>query len=369
VGLKIEISQPELAAVLAAVSGVVERRQTLPILANVLLETQENLVRVAATDLEIGVRTQAPCTVVEEGAVTVPARKLAELCRSLPPTSSVRIVRDGERCMVSSGRTRFKLMTLPAADFPDIAAEENPRSFSIPESQLRLLLDKTAFAMAQQDVRYYLNGVMLELGDGKLTAVATDGHRLSLSAAVLDAVPDQSEQMILPAKTVTELRRLLGDGEEPVAVKWGEHSIVVEAAGGVEIRSKLVDGKYPEYGRVIPRGLPRRALVSRDDLRTALQRAAILSNEKYKGVRIAFDTGVLSLQAQNPEHEIAEDEVSVDYEGDTVAIGFNVAYLLDVLQSISAERVEIGFQDADSSSIWRGESCVDETFVVMPMRL
>ncbi len=366
--MKIEIAQQELAAVLGSVAGVVERRQTLPILANVLLNAEGQRLSLAATDLEIGVQTDTPCQVIEAGALTVPARKLSDFCRSLPGTATVKIKNDGERCVVSSGRTRFTLSTLPAADFPDIAMEDDLNSFQMPVAALKTLLDKTAFAMAQQDVRYYLNGVMLEFGSNDLVAVATDGHRLSMVRSEIDVPEAEREQIILPAKTVSELRRLLAESEEHVAVQWGGRSIIL-TFGGVELRSKLVDGKYPEYERVVPRGLPRSAVVERDALRAALQRASILSNEKYKGVRVSFGAGGLALQAQNPEHEVAEDEVPAEYDGETVTIGFNVSYLMDALQAIDSDRVQVGFQDSDSSSIWRGEGRTDETFVVMPMRL
>lgn len=368
--MKIEIPRDDLLGALGVVAGVVERRQTLPILANVLLQTDEEALRLATTDLELAISTQvAASAVAEPGAVTVPARKLMDLCRSLREGSKVSIRTDRERCVVSSGRTRFTLSTLPAADFPSIAAEEELLSMHLGSRQLKQLLDKTAFAMAQQDVRYYLNGVLLEFAGDALVAVATDGHRLSRFAVALDASGAEGEgQMIVPAKTVAEMRRLLTDDDTMLDLRWGERSIVA-AFGLTVVTSKLVDGKYPEYQRVIPKGLPRRAVVDRDLMRTGLQRAAILSNEKYKGVRISFDEGVVGLQAQNPEQEVAEDEVEANYSGESVTIGFNVAYLLDALHAIEAGDVEINFQDADSSSIWRGVGCDEETFVVMPMRL
>jgi DNA polymerase-3 subunit beta len=370
--VKIEIPRDDLLGALSIVVGVVERRQTLPILANVLLETDGESLRLATTDLELAISTQVGATAVPEpGAVTVPARKLMDLCRSLREGAQVSIRTERERCIVASGRTRFTLSTLPAADFPSIAAEEGMATMTVASMQLKRLLDKTAFAMAQQDVRYYLNGVVVELSDSELVAVATDGHRLSRFSVDLEAGgagKEEDRQMILPAKTVSELRRLLSDDDTPLGFSWGERSVVT-AFGNTILSSKLVDGKYPEYQRVIPKGLPRRAVVDRDLVRTALQRAAILSNEKYKGVRISFDDGTLGLQAQNPEQEVAEDEVQADYAGEAVTIGFNVGYLIDALQAIEAGQVEVVFQDADSSSIWRGVGCERETFVVMPMRL
>jgi len=368
--VKIEIPRDELVGALGIVGGVVERRQTLPILANVLLQAEDAGLRLAATDLELGVETRlGSAGVLESGAVTVPARKLMDFCRSLREGSKVMLRTERERCVVSSGRTRFTLSALPAADFPSMATEEGMRVLRLPAGELKRLLDKTAFAMAQQDVRYYLNGVLLEFSDGMLTAVATDGHRLSrFSVDQVGVDAESGQQLILPAKTVSELRRLLSEQDDPVEFFWGERSILVKI-GSTILSSKLVDGKYPEYQRVIPKGLPRRAVVARDSMRTALQRAAILSNEKYKGVRVSFGAGVVGLQAQNPEHELAEDELETDYSDEAVTIGFNVAYLMDALQSMDVEDVEISFQDADSSSIWRGVGCESETFVVMPMRL
>jgi DNA polymerase-3 subunit beta len=368
--VKIEIPRDDLLGALSLVGGLVERRQTLPILANVLLQTEGTELRLATTDLELGISTRIRAgEVVEDGAVTVPARKLMDLCRSLPEGSRVSFRTERDRCFVSCGRTRFTLSTLPAADFPSIGAEEGMQVLQLRSGEVKRLFNKTAFAMAQQDVRYYLNGVLLEFAEGAVVAVATDGHRLArFSVDVAEPIQTEGTQMILPAKAVTEMRRLLADGDVPLEFGWGERSVVV-AFDQTVVTSKLVDGKYPEYQRVIPKGLPRRAVLDKESLRTALQRASILSNEKYKGVRVSFGQGVLALQAQNPEQEVAEDELATDYDGEAVTIGFNVSYLIDALQSIEVEQVEVTFQDADSSSIWRGLGCETETFVVMPMRL
>jgi DNA polymerase-3 subunit beta len=260
---------------------------------------------------------------------------------------------------------------MPAGDFPSLELGEAGLSLDISSSVLKRMLDKTAFAMAQQDVRYYLNGVMLELGSRGLTAVATDGHRLArMTEAVETGVSDEDErrQVILPAKAVVELRRLLALQDGLVRVELSDRSIRVSFGDAVLV-SKLVDGRYPEYERVIPRDLPRKAVLSRDLLRAALQRAAILSSEKYKGVRVSFNSGALRLQAHNPEKEQADDEIEMEYDGDSVAIGFNVGYIVDVLQAVDQSRVEVVFRDADSSAIWRGEGAEHETFVIMPMRL
>jgi DNA polymerase III subunit beta len=368
-GVNIEIVKEDLLRALGTVSGVVERRQTLPILANVLIESAEGRLRLRATDLELAISTDLPGTASDVGAVTLPARKLMDFCRSLSDGATVKVRMEAERCVVSSGRTRFTLGSLPAGDFPSVLPEADLRSTNLPAGQLKTLLDKTHFAMAQQDVRYYLNGVLLEFSGTEITAVATDGHRLARYVVVADGSGiDETRQIIIPAKSVGELRRLLADESGSVDFRWGERTFVL-FSGETALTSKLLEGKYPEYRRVIPRGLDKEVVLDREGLRLALQRAAILSNEKYKGVKVTFESGVVRLQAQNPEHESSEDELVAAYEGDPVTVGFNIGYLMDVLQSVGQASLSISLQDADSSSVWRGVGCDDETFVVMPMRL
>jgi len=369
--MNIEIPRSELLPALGIVSGVVERRQTLPILGNLLLSVSDGRLLVRGTDLELEIGTVARADSDEEGDVTVPARKFVDICRTLPEGARVRIRADQERALVSSGRTRFSLSTLPAGDFPSLELGEAELSLEVPSAVLKRMLDKTAFAMAQQDVRYYLNGVMLELGSGELTAVATDGHRLAkMTEALETGIVDEDgrRQVILPAKTVVELKRLLALQDGPAQVELSDRTVRV-SFGDTVLVSKLVDGRYPEYQRVIPRDLPRRAVLDKEVLRAALQRAAILSSEKYKGVRVSFGSGSLGLQAHNPEKEQADDEIEMEYDGDAIVIGFNVAYIADVLQAVDKARVEVLFRDADSSAIWRGEGVDSETFVIMPMRL
>jgi DNA polymerase-3 subunit beta len=369
--MNIEIPRSELLPALAAVAGVVERRQTLPILGNLLLVASDGQIALRGTDLELEIGTRAVAEIEQEGAVTVPARKFSDICRALPEDARIRVRTDGERALVSSGRSRFTLSTLPASDFPSMDLGELELGLQVSGVILKRMLDKTAFAMAQQDVRYYLNGVLLEMESGGLTTVATDGHRLALVTESVDTgIEEHAEghRAIVPAKTVVELKRLLPAVEQPVAIELSQRMIRVRF-GETVLGSKLVDGRYPEYGRVIPRDLPRRALLDRDSLRAALQRAAILSNEKYKGVRVTFAPGSLGLQTHNPEKEQADDEIELDYEGEPVVIGFNVGYIVDVLQVVDRQRVEVSFRDADSSAIWRGEGVEGETFVVMPMRL
>jgi len=361
-----EVFLPELGKVI----GVVERRQTLPILGNLLLVAKGDRIVITGTDLEVEVQARCSGHIQEEGETTVPARKLVDICRNLTEGADVRFRTKDERCVVTSGRGRFSLGVLPAVDFPLMEQDDDGGAFefSVRERFLKRLLDKTAFAMAQQDVRYYLNGLLLEFEASSLKAVATDGHRLAKyeSGDVIDI--GESRQIIVPSKTVLELRRQLTNSEDEVSVRMGDKSVKF-VIGDMTMTSKLVDGRYPDYERVIPRELGKSATLKREDLKRALSRTAILSNEKYRGVRLVFDQGVLKLQAHNPEQEEAEEEIELVYEGELTAIGYNVAYLMDVLGALEGDEVLVRFQDGNSSSVWRGRGAEDETYVVMPMRL
>jgi DNA polymerase-3 subunit beta len=370
-GMNIEISRAALLPALGAVSGVVERRQTLPILGNLLVSASGSQMAIRATDLELEVATQVDADVAEAGEATVPARKFVDICRALPEGARIKLRTEGDRALVSSARSRFVLSTLPAGNFPSIEVDEAALRLELPSSVLKEMLEKTGFAMAQQDVRYFLNGVMLEISAERIIAVATDGHRLAkmVSNVGSGVASDQCpRQVIVPAKAVIELKRLLPMQDAFVSVEFAERTMRV-SYGETVIVTKLVDGRYPEYERVIPAGLPRRALVDKEALRAALQRAAILSNEKYKGVRVSFGPGLLGLQAHNPEKEQADDEIEIEYDGDPIVIGFNVAYILDVIQAVEQSHLSVVFRDADSSAIWYGEGSEGETFVIMPMRL
>ncbi len=370
--MKISVDRSALLRALSVVSGVVERRQTLPILGNLLVVAEDGLLRFKGTDLEIEISSTTVAQIQDAGSVTLPARKLVDICRSLPEGAEVQIRAQGERASVVCERSRFMLSTLPAADFPVMETPEADISLEIPREVLQRLLEKTSFAMAQQDVRYYLNGVLLELSAGRAVAVATDGHRLAKAVATISemeaGLSEEPKRVIVPAKTVLELKRLLTAAPEAVRVELSERTLRVEL-GGTMLVSKLVEGQYPDYNRVIPADLGRHATMNRERLRVALQRTAILSNEKYKGVRVSFDQNRLGLQTQNPEKEEAEDEIEIDYKGEPVSVGFNLGYVLDVLSAVDAESVEVRFRDAESSALWQGLGAEDETFVIMPMRL
>lgn len=362
------VNREVLLPALSKVIGVVERRQTLPILGNFLLAASDESLTMIGTDLEVEVQTHCAASVSEDGQSTVPARKLVDICRSLTDGTDIRFRISDGRCVVTAGRGRFALGVLPAEDFPRMEPESGGIVLNIAEQVFKRMLDKTAFAMAQQDVRYYLNGVLLEFNAQGLTAVATDGHRLAKYQTNIQTEDAEGRQVILPSKTVLELRRQLGNAENAIMLSLGEKSVRFVIAD-MTMTSKLVDGRYPDYERVIPRQLARSATVERDVLRRALSRTAILSNEKYRGVRLAFENGLLKLQAHNPEQEEAEEEIELNYSGELTPIGFNVSYLTDVLSVIDEAEVEVHFEDGNSSSVWHGRETDTETYVVMPMRL
>jgi DNA polymerase-3 subunit beta len=303
-----------------------------------------------------------------DGEITVPGRKLHDICRALPDGAKIDIALSGERLTVKAGRSRFTLSTLRATDFPTVEEIAAKQTLRVSKKDLRRLVDKTHFSMAQQDVRYYLNGLLLETEKRTLRAVATDGHRLALAEMELSAAALRDEQVIVPRKGVLELNRLLeGDGE--VELSFGTNHIRI-ALDGTRLTSKLIDGRFPEYGRVIP-SEPRNVIkADRDLLRHALQRTAILSNEKYRGVRLELSPNSVVLQANNPEQEEAVETLEVEYSGDSMEIGFNVNYLLDALSAVDGEQVEFGVTDANSSCLIREPGGGGGTkFVVMPMRL
>ena len=352
---------------LQAVIGVVERRQTMPILANVLLVAKDGQLSVTATDLEVELVATIDLDVESAGEVTVPGRKLLDICRALPEGAGVTISQSGERITVRSGRSKFTLTTLPAAEFPSVEDINAEDAIDVPQSSLARLLEKTHFSMAQQDVRYYLNGLLLETGGKHLRAVATDGHRLALCQVELDGGGLPEKQVIVPRKGVMELQRLLS-GEGGVSVALGSNHIRIQL-DGIRFTSKLIDGRFPEYDRVIPKDPGNELKGDRELLKGALQRTAILSNEKYRGIRLMVKDGGLTLQAHNPEQEEAEEDVEVSYTGEDMEIGFNVNYLLDALGVVESEEVSLAFVDANSSCLMREPDNDDAKYVVMPMRL
>ncbi len=367
--MKFTMHRENLLKPLQAVQGVVERRQTLPILANFLLTIDGGQLSVTATDMELELVASTELPDAEAGEVTVPARKLVDICRSLPADAEIRLEVDGERALIRSGRSRFTLTTLPAVDYPSSDSLTGELRVTVKEGQLRRLLELTHFAMAHQDVRYYLNGLLLDIGEGLLRAVATDGHRLAI-AEIPVQTGDAARQVIVPRKGISELLRLLGNGDEEVIIEVGSNAIQI-ALPEVRLTSKLIDGKFPDYRRVVPKGedSDKTVVVDRERVRQALARAAILSNDKYRAVRLCLEPNVLRVVANNPEQEEAEDEVEVAYEGEGLEIGFNVSYLIDALTALPGEEAEIHLGDSSSSCLITPKGEGDCQYVVMPMRL
>jgi DNA polymerase III subunit beta len=365
--MKFSAARETLLKPLQMVVGVVERRQTMPILSNVLLSTQGSKLSITATDLEVEMVAEAEVKGDGNGDITVPGRKLHDIFRALPEGTAVEFNLSGDRLTIKSGRSRFTLSTLRAADFPTVDEIGAKQTLRLNKVDLRRLVEKTHFSMAQQDVRYYLNGLLLETEKKRLRAVATDGHRLALSEVDLLAPATRDEQLIMPRKGVLELSRLLdGDGEVELAL--GANHVRVQL-DGVRLTSKLIDGRFPEYSRVVP-AQPKNILkADRNLFRQALQRTAILSNEKYRGVRLELAPNSVVLQANNPEQEEAVETLEVEYSGDALEIGFNVNYLLDAMAAVDSEQVEFGVTDANSSCLIREPGGDRTKFVVMPMRL
>jgi DNA polymerase III subunit beta len=365
--MKLSATRETILKPLQTVVGVVERRQTMPILSNVLLTAQDGKLGITATDLEVEMVAEAEVKVEAKGEITVPGRKLHDIFRALPEGVVVELTLSGDRLTVKGGRSRFTLSTLRAADFPTVDEIAAKQTLRLKRADLRRLVEKTHFSMAQQDVRYYLNGLLLETEKKTLRAVATDGHRLALSEVDLIGVAARDEQLIVPRKGVLELSRLLeGDGEVELAL--GANHIRVQL-DGIRLTSKLIDGRFPEYGRVVPKEPPHIIKADRNLFRQALQRTAILSNEKYRGVRLELSLNNVVLQANNPEQEEAVETLEVEYSGETMEIGFNVNYLLDALAAVDSDQVEFGVTNANTGCLIREPGTDRTKLVVMPMRL
>ncbi|HEY9254545.1 MAG TPA: DNA polymerase III subunit beta [Stenotrophomonas sp.] len=353
---------------LAQVVNVVERRQTLPVLANFLVQVQSGQLSLTGTDLEVEMISRIAVEDAQDGETTIPARKLFEIVRALPDGSRVTVSQTGDKVTVQAGRSRFTLATLPANDFPSVDEVEATERVVVPEANLKELIERTAFAMAQQDVRYYLNGLLFDLRDSTLRCVATDGHRLALCETQLDSTSGTKRQIIVPRKGVTELQRLLEGGDRSLELEVGRSHVRVKR-DDVTFTSKLIDGRFPDYEAVVPIGADREVKVDREALRASLQRAAILSNEKYRGVRVEVSPGQLKISAHNPEQEEAQEEVEADTKVSDLAIGFNVNYLLDALSALRDEHIVIQLRDANSSALVREASSEKSRHVVMPLRL
>lgn len=367
--MKFSVSRDALLKPLNLVAGVVERRQTLPVLSNVLLNLDGSRLSITGTDLEVELVGRVNLeTPGDAGEITVPARKLADICKSLPDGSDIEFSVSDGKATVRSGRSRFTLATLPAREFPNIEDSIGTHQFTLQQGQVRRLIERTGFAMAQQDVRYYLNGMYWELRAGRLRAVATDGHRLAICTFPGTLKELEDTQVILPRKGVLELARLMQNDEEEVAIILGTNHLRATTPD-FTFTSKLVDGKFPDYERVLPRAADKILQGSRMELRQAFTRTAILSNEKYRGVRLKLSADTLEIIANNPEQEQAEESLSIAYGGEALEIGFNVGYLLDVLGVLSGEEIRFSLSDPNSSALLEESDGGDSLYVVMPMRL
>lgn len=366
--MKFTVDRETLLKPLQQVIGVVERRQTLPVLGNLLMVAGNNGLVITATDLEVEIQSRVGIEIDEPGEITLPARKLVDICKALPEGAKIQFSINNQKAQIRSGKSRFTLATLPAADFPLVETIKGDCSFTIPQSRLKELIERTQFSMAQQDVRYYLNGLMLEISNGLLRGVATDGHRLALCDMPVDIRVSEARQVIVPRKGIQELLRLLESNEELVQVDVGSNHIGISNAD-IRFTSKLVDGRFPDYDRVVPKGGDKLVVADRELLRQALSRTSILSNEKYRGIRLNLEKNIIKIQAHNPEQEEADEEFEVDYKGGGLEIGFNVTYLLDVLSSVRSDHVEITLSDSNSSCLMREPGTEQYRYVVMPMRL
>ncbi len=368
--MKFSIIQSKLVSPLQLISGAVEKRQTLPVLANLLIKVEKGLLSITATDLEIEMSVNINLdNESEDGDITVPARKFVDICRSLPVDSDINIELIETKLVIKSGRSRFTLSTIAAQEFPNIEDSLFSTEFVISSSELKNTIDKTQFAMAQQDVRYYLNGMLIEIDQDKLLTVATDGHRLALSRLTLSSnVCEDLVQVIIPRKGVLEAGKLLSSIDEDATISLNSNHIRI-TLGLFVFTSKLVDGRFPDYGKVLPKDAERILLCDKETIKEAFSRAAILCNEKFRGVRLTLSENKLKINANNPEQEEAEIELDVEYNDKEMEIGFNVSYLLDAVNAIRSDSVKFCLGDSNSSVLIQASESADSSYVVMPMRL
>ncbi|PID43615.1 MAG: DNA polymerase III subunit beta [Gammaproteobacteria bacterium] len=367
--MKFSVSRESLLAPLQLISGIVEKKQTMPVLSNILLVVDKNQVSLTGTNMEVELVCRVDDVAVDHtGKITVPAKKLAEICRSLTDSYPVEISLEGDKLHIHSGNSQFVLATLPADHFPNTENDDINFSIFLSQKKLKHALDATAFAMAQQDVRYYLNGMLFEIRQETLRLVATDGHRLALANIDISSSLQDSAQIIVPRKGVIELGRLLTDEGEEVQLEFGS-SHIRSTIGSYTFSSKLIEGKFPDYNRVIPRGGDKIVIAERVPMKEVLVRAAILSHENIRGIRVSLQQGQIEVVANNPEHEQAEDYLEVDYHGEPLEIGFNVSYLIDVMNCIQQDKVKMILSNPNSSALIEPFEGDDVVYVVMPMRL
>ena len=353
---------------LQQVVNVVERRQTLPVLSNLLVQVENGQLSVKGTDLEVELTARTAVDNSQDGEVTIPARKLFDIVRALPDGSKISLSHTGDKVTIQAGKSRYTLATLPAKDFPENDQLAIIERIKVPEAALKELIERTAFAMAQQDVRYYLNGLLFDLKGKTLRCVSTDGHRLALCETELHESIENRKQIIMPRKGVLELQRLLEDGDGEIVLEVGNNHLRVSRSD-VTFSTKLIEGKFPDYEAVIPIGADKEIRINRELFRNALQRAAILSNEKFKGVKLDINLTVLNIVAHNPEQEEAQEEIEIESAIEGISIGFNVNYLLEALSALREDTIIIMLRDGNSSALVREASHERSRHVVMPLRL
>lgn len=368
--MNINIQKEILEQPLSQIIGVVEKRQTLPILGNVFLDLQDNRLTLVGSDLETEITTRIHNVGGENGKTTVSARKLYDICRSLPAESQLAlIVEQDNKMVVKAGKSRFTLQTLNAVDYPRLEQTVWKQEFSLSQAQLNNLLTRTAFSMAQQDVRYFLNGLLVEVHNDKIISVATDGHRLAKTLIDVPNLGLEMVQSIVPRKAVLEISKFLNpEAEQGVEVKLNASHILVQS-GDFMFISKLIDGRFPDYEKVIPANLDKHIIINRANLIDILSRAAILSNEKFRGVSLNISNNVLKVASHNPDQEHAKDEMAIDYAGEDIEIGFNVNYLLEALKACDSEEIDLGLLDPNTSCTFHAANNDDTLYLIMPMRL
>lgn len=367
--MKFSISREDILKPLQLATGTVERRHTLPILSNVLLDISDGVLSLTGTDLEVELIASVELVQAsDDGKITVPAKKLFDICKGLSDAALIEFTLENDKLRIRSGRSKYSLSTLPAKDFPNLEEWQSEINFAIKQNDLKRMIDNTSFSMANQDVRYYLNGLSLETSENQIRCVTTDGHRLALTRIALDDEKLEEAQVIIPRKGVTEISRLIEDSEDNVYISIGSNHIRLSSSG-FTFTSKLVDGRFPDYRRVLPKGGDKEIVSDKSYLKQAFTRAAILSNEKFRGVRLNLSSGELTITATNPEQEVAEEVVEVNYQGDELEIGFNVAYIIDVLNVLESDEVKITLGDSNSSALIEDNLDDRSVYVVMPMRL
>jgi len=367
--MKLTINREDILTPLQIISGVVERKQTMPVLSNILLIAEQGNVSLTGTNMEVELVCKLDNVQLEtEGRITIPARKLVDICRSLKSDSAIQLSLEGDKMHLRSSKSHFSLSTLPADQFPNIEENEHDLAVTFLQQDFKNMLDATSFAMAQQDVRYYLNGMLLELGDRYVRMVSTDGHRLALSTLATDLEREEVKQVIVPRKGIIELGRLLTDSENEVTLSIGD-SHIYSQIGNYKFTSKLIDGKFPDYNRVIPKGGDKVMIADRVSLKEMFTRASILSHENIRGIQLHLSNNQLQVFANNPEHEQAEDCLDVNYVHDDLQIGFNVSYLIDAMNVITSDNIKMTLLNSNSSALIESSEESDNLYVIMPMRL